>query len=323
MKKWIAFVAALTMAGCLAEHRGPTAPETEGPFRATSYDSEILHPDGNSIYGTWWRIVPSGECGGSACCYQPCDTSWDTLDEDLADAWSENRYIATLANGAVHQLTFESSSGPSDLTVSDIDFEFGRIGFDPSYHPYIQTLTITAYADGNSLGTDYISCFQGAPCDSADTTWTSSFTGLSLSQSDLNTLELKLEATGIWPGGAFMEVHHVEAHVSYGYPEAPVLSNLEIYTQVPCNTAYVRFQVDSSGTTGKVNYGATNCSSSSVNTTVVGDWHYASFDVSGLPTKFYWQAEATYQGETTAGSCNLVKKNATGIYGCPAPTWWP
>ncbi len=322
MKRWIALAVTLFMAGCLSENAGPTRPTEERPSLATAYGSEVLHPDGNSTYGTWWRIVPSGECGGSACCYQPCPDSWDTLDEDLVDAWNEPRYIAALANGAVHQLTFDNSSGPSNLTVTDIDFDFGRLSFDPSYYP-IQSLNITAYANGSSIGTDTYTCYQGSACDSSDVTWTSSFSGLSLSQSDLNTLELKLEATGVWPGGAFVSVYHVEADVSYSYPEAPVISNAEIYTQVPCNTAYVRFQVDSAGTTGKVKYGASNCTSSSVNTTVDGTWHYASFDASSLPTKFYWQVEATYQGETASSSCAQVKKNKYGISGCPPPPWWP
>jgi hypothetical protein len=81
--------------------------------------------------------------------------------------------------------------------------------------------------------------------------------------------------------------------------------------------------VDSSGTTGKVRYGASNCSSSFVNTAVVGAWHYASFDVSGLPTKFYWQVEASYQGQTTTGTCTTVKKTQYGIEECPPPAWWP
>lgn len=327
MRKLIVLLLLPLFVGCFAEE--PIGPSDPGGPRATTlatqYGAETLHPDGNPFWGHWWKFITWTECQQTqGCCFQPCEDSWTTVDEPLAQAYNEYRYIGAAFAGARHRLSFANPTGPADMNVSRLDLKFGRLGFNPDLYPYSQTLVIVALVNGDTLGLDSYQCYQWDECDQTDPTWTVTFNNLALTRNDLNTLELDLIAYGaLRPDVAWLDVHHVEAEISYSYPMPPVILSKEIYTQVPCPDAYVRFTVDSGGTTGKVRYGATNCGTYFVNTTVIGNTHYASFDVSGLPTKFYWQVEATYQGKTTTGACSAVKKFQYAIEECPPPPWWP
>lgn len=328
MKKPIALCALLLFAGCVTEEpsrpAGDIAPAgIGGTTLDTQNGSEVLHPDGNPTWNQWWKFIPYSECGGG-CCFEPCADSWTTVDEDLEDVDNEIAYIGAASSGATHRLSFADATGNANMTISQIDVVFGRIGFNPDLHPWSQTLTVTPRINGSGIGSDDFQCYQSAECDLEDVTWTATFDNLSLTRAQINTLELDLVATGaLRPDIAWLDVHHVEVVLTYTYPVAPVIVSKEISTQIACPTAYVQFTVDSGGTTGKVKYGSTGCSTSEVNTTVIGSTHYASFDVSGLPTKFYWAVEATYQGQTTTGTCVSVKKAQYALEECPPPGWWP
>jgi hypothetical protein len=89
----------------------------------------------------------------------------------------------------------------------------------------------------------------------------------------------------------------------------------------PCNTAYVKFTVKGNGTSGKVFYGSTDCTLDSVTTSVIGNEHYASFDITGF-RKVYWQVQASFCGDTDTGTCDW-KSRGSAIEDCPEPYWWP
>lgn len=295
-------------------------------------DTVTLRPNGDATPSSNWCVTdpPSIFCSGG-------DPRWSAVDEPCEDVLTDDAFIESTNYGQYHQFTFQDLPGsvPANATITQIVFKLCGITHDiPTSGPEItQSLYLSYFIDEEEQACDEFSCphwdcVRNAGCDSVawnerdENHWELPFEDLEFSVSDLASLEMGLESGGaLNPSNGFMQVWQLEAEVTYEYDL--LITSSEIYAFVPCATAYVRFTVNQSGTTGKVRYGSSNCSSSYVNTTVVGSTHYASFDVSGFGTKFYWQPEVTLGSDTHAGSCAEKKKVSPGLEGCPPPGWWP
>ncbi len=106
---------------------------------------------------------------------------------------------------------------------------------------------------------------------------------------------------------------------AYCPDEQEILSKDIYFLGGSCTMVYVKFVTKGTHATGIVRWGINGCTNT-VNTTVIGDTHYASFDV-GNVRAFYWQVESSFCENMDSTNCKKEYRPKYGVFGCPGPTW--
>jgi len=293
----ILILTTLCLYGCSVTEPDSVKNQVEQTTRISekAASSAVLVPDWDASNNAWIGF-PS-----------PVDSLYRYVDEGVANQ-PNIEFIYTFFNASVIQFELSDISSVPDIDVSSIDVS-ALVHLGQANAIYVR-LIMSLYVNDVLVGTEDIQCDGSGGC--GETTWDVTFDGLCYDEDDINTMEIKFEASGAhWDtGNSSAQIDAVDVTVNYDDVCDPDIQNLvvdrtgnniDVEWDTPCEA------------TSKIIWGYSSGSLTNSTTGSADTDHSLDFDVAGNEGCVYFKVISTGTTCSALADTSSLQTSVTDI----------